>query len=166
MMKEEKLSLFERGAVASSVVVLLIATMVGPRLNPGMARDELAVANAHKTRHISQLAASLTTARQDQAALRTQAAQTEQLLDKVRSELDALMQERDALVAQVAVANQRVQELETRLQTTHLEAARLKEFLSLQEIKKERDEAMDKATKAEDRIRELTLQLHRAGVWP
>lgn len=166
MIREEKLSLFEGWATASGVVVLLIATMVGPRLNPGMTRDELAVVNADKTRHISHLAATLTTVRQDQAALRTQAAQTEQLLEQTRSELATLTQERDVLVAQIAAANDRLRELDNRLQTTHLEAARLKEFLSLQDIQKERDDAMEKATKAEDRIRELTLQLHRAGVWP
>jgi hypothetical protein len=47
-----------------------------------------------------------------------------------------------------------------------MEAAKLKEFLSLQEAQKERDDAAERATKAEDRIRELTLELHRAGVWP
>ncbi len=166
MITEQKLSLFEGWATASGVVVLLIATMVGPRLNPGMTRDELAVVNADKTRRISQLATTLTTVRQDHAALRTQAVETGQLLEQTRSELAALTQERDALLAQIADANARLRELDNRLLTTHMETAKLKEFLSLQEIQKERDEAAEKATKAEDRIRELTLQLHRAGVWP
>ncbi len=81
-------------------------------------------------------------------------------------ELAELSQERDALAGQLAAAKERLRELDGRLQITDLEAARLKEFLALQEIQKERDEAIEKATQAEDRIRELTLQLHRAGIWP
>lgn len=166
MMTEQRLSVLEGWAVALGFVALLIATMVGPRLNHGRPRDELAVDNVNKTRRISQLTASLTAVRQDHAALQTQAADTERLLEQAHSELAELTQERDALAKQVAAANERLHELDGKLQITDLEATKLREFLALQEIQKERDEAMEKAAEAEDRIRELTLQLHRAGIWP
>lgn len=166
MMTEQRLSVLEGWAVALGFVALLIATMVGPRLNHRRPRDELAVDNVNKTRRISQLTATLTAVRQDHAALQTQAADTERLLEQAHSELAELTQERDALAKQVAAANERLHELDGKLQITDLEATKLKEFLALQEIQKERDEAMEKAAEAEDRIRELTLQLHRAGIWP
>ncbi len=166
MMTEENLSVLEGWVIALSVIVVFSATMAGPQLNHVMARDELAVANADKTKHISALVATLESARQENASLRAEAAETSQLLEQARCELAALKQERDTLIGQVAVANEKVRELDSRLQTTGLEAAKLKEFLSLQETQKERDDAAERAKKAEDRIRELTLQLHRAGIWP
>ncbi len=166
MMTEENLSVLEGWVIALSVIVVFSATMAGPQLHHVMARDELAVANAGKTKLISELATTLESARQDNASLHAEAAETGRLLEQARCELAALKQERDTLIGQVAVANEKVRELDSRLQTTGLEAAKLKEFLSLQDVQKERDDAAERAKKAEDRIRELTLQLHRAGVWP
>ncbi|HNY78453.1 MAG: hypothetical protein RBS72_18060 [Sedimentisphaerales bacterium] len=166
MMTEENLSVLEGWVIALSVIVVFSTTMAAPQLHHVMARDELAVANAGKTKLISELAATLESARQDNTSLRAEAVETGRLLEQVRCELAALKQERDTLIGQVAVANEKLRELDSRLQTTGLEAAKLKEFLSLQETQKERDDAAERAKKAEDRIRELTLQLHRAGVWP
>lgn len=166
MMTEENLSVCEGWVIALSAIALLTATLGGPRLSQSITRDELAVASVTQTKRISRLAAALTSTQKDNAALQADVAKASRLLEQTRSELAALMQERDALVAQVAAATAKVQELDSKLQVTHLEAAQLKEFLSLQELQKERDDAKEKATKAEDRIRELTLQLHRAGVWP
>ncbi|HPC93796.1 MAG TPA: hypothetical protein PLU87_02555 [Sedimentisphaerales bacterium] len=166
MMTEENWSVLEGWVIALSVIVVFSATIAGPQLSHAMARDELALANADKTRRISTLLAIVTSTRQDNASLRAEVAETSRLLEQARSELAVLKQERDTLIGQLAVANEKVRELDGKLQTTGLEAAKLKEFLSLQDIQKERDEAAERAKKAEDRIRELTLQLHRAGVWP
>jgi len=60
-----------------------------------------------------------------------------------------------------------VQELEGRLQDSKTLAGKLKEYAALQErLQKERDEAVRQAQEAADRIRELTLKLQRAGVYP
>ncbi len=166
MMTEENLSVLEGWVIALSVIVVFSATIAGPQLSHAMARDELALVNADKTKRISTLLTTLVSARQDNVSLRAEVAETGRLLEQVRCELAALKQERDTLIGQVAVANEKARELESRLQTTGLEAAKLKEFLSLQETQKERDDAAERAQKAEDRIRELTLQLHRAGIWP
>jgi uncharacterized phage infection (PIP) family protein YhgE len=166
MMTEENLSVLEGWVIALSVIAVFIATMAGPQFSHVLARDELAVANADKTRRISRLLTALASTQQANASLHAEVAESGQLLEQARSELAALTQERAALVAQVAAANEKVRELDNKLQTTGLEAAKLKEFLSLQEIQKERDDAAERAAKAEDRIRELTLALHRAGVWP
>jgi chromosome segregation ATPase len=166
MMTEENLSVLEGWAIALSAIALFVATMAAPRLSRSVTRDELAVANADKTRRISRLVTALTAVEKDATALREEVTQTNQSLEEMRSELETLTKERDTLVAQVAAANAKVQELDGKLQTTGMEAAKLKEFLSLQEIQKERDEAAERAKEAEDRIRQLTLELHRAGVWP
>lgn len=166
MMTEENLSVLEGWAIALSAIALFTATMAAPRLSRSVTRDELAVANVDKTRRISRLVTALTAAQKDSVALREQVEQTTQALEQMRVELETLTKERDTLVSQVAAANAKVQELDGKLQTTGLEAAKLKEFLSLQDIQKERDEAAERAKEAEDRIRELTLELHRAGIWP
>lgn len=166
MMTEENLSVLEGWVIALSVIVVFSATIAGPQLSHAIARDELALANADKAKRISTLLTSLVSTRQDNVSLRAEVTETARFLEQVRCELATLKQERDTLIGQVAVANEKVRELDSRLQTTGLEAAKLKEFLSLQETQKERDDAAERAKKAEDRIRELTLQLHRAGVWP
>jgi chromosome segregation ATPase len=109
---------------------------------------------------------ALTATQENHASLQTKAAETRRQLEQMRCELAALTKERDTLMAQVAAANEKVEELSSKLETTGLEAAKLKEFLSLQDVQKERDDAAERAQKAEDRIRELTLELHRAGIWP
>jgi chromosome segregation ATPase len=166
MMTEENLSVVEGWVIALSAIAVLTATVAGPRLSHTVTRDELAVVNVAQTRHISRLVAALTATQKEQASLQTEAAEKGRLLEQMRSELATLTEERDALVAQVATADAKVQELNTKLETTGMEAAKLKEFLSLQEVVEERDNAAERAKKAEDRIRELTLELHRAGVWP
>ncbi len=166
MITEENISVFEGWVIALSAVALLTATVAGPRLNRGFTRDELAVANVVKTKRISHLAAALTATQEDRASLQVKAAETSEQLEQMRCELATLTKERDTLMAQVAATNEKVAELSGKLETTGLEAAKLKEFLSLQEVQKERDDAAERAQKAEDRIRQLTLELHRAGIWP
>ncbi len=88
-------------------------------------------------------------------------------LDGTRADLASFRQVHDSLITQVATATTRLQELEATLHDSKAQAGKLKEYASLQEqLKKERDEAVSQAHNAAERIRELTLKLQRAGVYP
>lgn len=88
-------------------------------------------------------------------------------LENTRADLSSFRQVHDTLITQVATTTSRVQELEAKLQESKVQAGRLKEYTALQEqLRKERDEAVSQARDAAERIRELTLRLQRAGVYP
>lgn len=174
---KEGLSKLEVSVAALSGLIVFIATLTGPRLSHGVSRDGLAIANARQERQITELEAALETAvktaQERGEALETQLAEAGLELEQVRSELAAVTQQREALETQLAASAEKVGQLEAKLLTTDEEATKLKELLSLHEVTQERDtakaheeEAKDRAEKAEERIRELTLQLHRAGLWP
>lgn len=162
----EKLSKCERPVTAACVVIALIATVAGPRLNLGMTRDRLAATDVHRTSQITALQTALQEARRHGRLLEAQVAGTELALQNAQAEVAALKAERDDLVAQVATATNRMSELEGRLAALGVEADNLKELRSLHELTQQRDNAVARAERAEDRIRELTLQLHRSGIWP
>jgi len=88
-------------------------------------------------------------------------------LENTQADLASFRQVHDVLITQVGATTSRVQELEARLQDSKVQGGKLKEYAALEEqLKKERDEAVGQAQNAAERIRELTLQLQRAGVYP
>jgi chromosome segregation ATPase len=162
----ERLSKCELPVAAASILIALIATLAGPRLNHGMTRDRLVAVNVRRTRQVAGLQAALRAAQSSNRALETELAGASIALENAQSQLAALVTERDALAAEVATSACKTLELEGRLATITDEAAQLKELLSLHELSRERDAATARAEKAEERIRQLTLELHRSGVWP
>ena len=163
---QEKLSVCEMPVAAASVFIALVATLAGPRPNHGMTRDRLAAANIRKTKQLAGLQTVLQAAQSRNQALTTELSGTHLALEKVQAQLATLTTERDDLLAQVATFTAKTQELEGKLAAVGDEAAKLKELWSLNELSKERDAATARAEKAEERIRQLTLELHRSGVWP
>lgn len=88
-------------------------------------------------------------------------------IESTRADLASFRVVHDTLIAQVAASTAKVQEIESRIQETKTQAGKLNEYAALQEqLRKERDEALTQAKDATERIRELTLQLQRAGVYP
>ena len=162
---QERLSKIEVSVAVLSGMIVLIATLTGPRLSHGVSRDTRAVAHARQDRQISELETALQGAREESRTLQTQLAEAGVQLEELRSELAALKQERETLSTQLAASTDNVRELEKQLETASQEAAKLKPSVSVQGVTKERDEAIARAEKAEERIRELTLQLHQAGLW-
>jgi septal ring factor EnvC (AmiA/AmiB activator) len=88
-------------------------------------------------------------------------------LENTRSDLASFRQVHDTLITQVATATNKVRELEASIQSSQVQASKLKEYAAMREqLQKERDEAVSRAKDAAERIRELTLKLQRAGVSP
>jgi len=162
----ERISKLEVSVAALSGIVVFVATLTGPRLSHGVSRDTLAITNARQEQQISELQANLQAAQGRTRALQAELVEAQGQSEQLDAQVNTLKREREMLTAQLGAATEKVQALEEKLQTVDQEAAQLKELLSVQEANKERAEAEARAKKAEERIRELTLELHRAGVWP
>jgi len=174
---EETQSKLEVVVAVVGVVIAFIGTVASPGPDRPMSRNALASANGRMTKHIAEMQTALKTIREYNSGLQTQLAQARQSLEdahagarrsqeEAQSELAALMQERDALGAQLTTSTEKIRDLETKFQMASAEADKLKQLLSLHDATLERDAAKERAQKAEERIRELTLQLHRSGIWP
>ena len=92
---------------------------------------------------------------------------------EMRLQLCSLQKERLVLKGQVTDGTDKITELSNQLQATKTDFAKLKDQIAMDdsikqrdEAFRQRDEALARASKAEDRVRELTLQLHRAGLLP
>lgn len=162
----ERISKLEVSVAVLSGVIVFIATLTEPRLSHGVSRDTRAVTHARQDRQISELEAALQAAQEEGRTLQTQRAEAGLQLEELRSELAALKQERETLGTQLAASVEKVRELGEKMQAADQEATKTKDLLLVQEANRARDEAEARAEKAQDRIRELTLELHRAGIWP
>jgi chromosome segregation ATPase len=142
-----------------------------------MSRNALAAANGRMIKHIAEMQIALRTIREYNSGLQTQVAEARQSLEDAhaqarrsledaRAELAKLAQDRDALGTRLSTSAEKIQELEAEYQIACAEADQLKQLLSVHDAIRERDQAKEDAKKAEERIRELTLQLHRSGIWP
>ena len=152
------------------LVIALIATVASPGPDRPVSRNALASANGRMIRHISEMQTALRTIREYNSGLQMQLATTRQLLEDAhsaaQSALAKLTQERDSLGTKVSTTTEKIEELEVQYQAASAEADQLKQLLSLHDAAMERDAAKEKAKQAEERIRELTLELHRSGIWP
>jgi chromosome segregation ATPase len=88
------------------------------------------------------------------------------ILERAASDTAWLQEGYDALSTRVATATTRLGDLDRLLGQTQAQTAEVGEFLSLHKILKQRDEAMEQAERNAEEIRDLTLKLHRAGVYP
>ncbi len=88
-------------------------------------------------------------------------------LDSTKTDLASFRQVHDTLIAQVAVTTAKMQEIAGQIEDTKGQATKLTEYATLQEqLRKERDQAVNQAKDATERVRELTLRLQKAGVYP
>jgi chromosome segregation ATPase len=85
---------------------------------------------------------------------------------KLREQIGSLEKEREMLKGQIGQGAAKVKDLEGQLLAARAKLAKLDDKTTTDALLKQRDEAVARADKDEDRIRELTLQLHRAGIWP
>jgi DNA repair exonuclease SbcCD ATPase subunit len=88
-------------------------------------------------------------------------------LETTQANLASFRTLHDHLVLKVDTATAKLQEVENSIEDTKSRAGKLDEYATLHaQLTKERDEALAQAQSAADRIRDLTLKLQRAGVYP
>ena len=88
------------------------------------------------------------------------------LLENTRSELAGLKEGHNALNTQVATTTAKLQQLEAAVQQTNERIANSGDSAVVQKIATERDEALARSKQSNEQVRQLTLQLQKAGVYP
>jgi septal ring factor EnvC (AmiA/AmiB activator) len=101
-----------------------------------------------------------------EAALQAELAKMARLLESTKADLARLTEGHNTLDTRVASATAKLQKIETTVQETGAHAAKISEFISLHQLMKERDEATAESQRSADQIRDLTLKLQRAGIYP
>ncbi len=166
MLTDEKLGILECVIAGIAGLTVLACTVWGPRINWGLSREQLAKAYTRNSRQIVQLQSSLQTAEGRLKAQKAELATASNSVTGLQARVNALTKERDAASKQTSDEAARIKDLETQLQAAKAEVAKLKNDAVQEDMSKKLDAAVARANKAEDRVRELTLQLHNAGIWP
>ncbi len=166
MLTDELLETVERVIAGIAALVVFLCTMGGPHLNWGPTREQLAKACVRSSRQVTQLQTSLQTAEHQAKTQKTELAAATNSATSLQARLNALLKERDTFTRQTSDEANKVKELESQLQAAKSEIARLKDASAKENMTGKLDAAVTRANKAEDRVRELTLQLHNAGIWP
>ncbi len=184
MRKRKRWLKIETGIGVLGVLITLIVTVAGPTLHDLMTTEERIAQSNLKDERIELLEELLLASHRNNNALRAQLAENNLLRNKAYGQLDEIVgqrnearqeqerlksqfaKERTSLEEALAVAKERIQELNADLQLANNKLAQNKVLTSQYALASERDEALNKAKQAEDRIRELTLKLSQNGIWP
>jgi chromosome segregation ATPase len=173
MLTDEKVESYEKTGMIVAAVVVLICTAGAPRSDTGPTREQLARAYVRGGHRIVQLQSSLRTAESQIKAQKVEMAGVSTSVAKLQEQMLSVQKERDEFKGRTTDATAKIKELENQLSAARAETAnaraeitKLNDKMAKDDTPKQRDEAIARANKAEDRIRELTLQLHNAGIWP
>jgi septal ring factor EnvC (AmiA/AmiB activator) len=166
--QESRRTMLEIG-VAVAVVILAAACAVSSV--PPLGRTMPVVQGQEKQQeHRGQLAAELQAALQQvqerNKAVEADLAANVRLLQDLRSELAGLKNGHNLLATQLTSTVAQVQQLETTVQQTSERLANSVDPKVLQQVTQERDEALAQTKQSDDQVRQLTLRLQKAGVFP
>jgi len=146
------------------ILMVLVACGLASVPMPGRVMSET---DAITLRRDRQRATEIQELRDQNNSLQNELRTLARSLETTNSDFVSFRQVHDTLIAQVATATAKLQEFENKFQDSKTQTTKLSEYAGLQDqLKKERDEALAQAKDATERVRELTLQLQRAKVFP
>lgn len=163
---EPRTNMLEIGAAVAGMIILAACAIADvPRLNL-----PTPVGRGKEPGHNGPSLAALQTATQQlqarNSAVEAEMATITRLLQGARSELAGLKEGQDSLEAQVTTTVAKLQKLETTVQQTSERVAKGVDPKALLQATKERDEALAQTRQSDDQVRQLTLKLQRAGLYP
>ena len=146
-------------AVAALVLLVVCAVADAPRVYL-----TTPAARAARERELNrQTVAQLQAATHE---LQTDVAKATRLLETTQANLAALTEKHGALDTRVNAAATKLQQFEATVQQTNQRLTKFSESAVLERITKERDNALTQARRSDDQVRQLTLQLQKAGIYP
>lgn len=173
MRRRKKRSKIEIVAGSVGALLAIVATVASPRLHEFDTTEELVAKSALKSERIEVLEELLLTSYRNNSSLRAQLAENNLLRNKAYGQLEELVEQRneakekqEALGRELAAAKEEIRQLHEDIELANAKLEQNRELEAKYALASERDAALDKAKKAEDRIRELTLKLSKNGIWP
>ena len=139
-------------AIAGAVILVTCAISNVPHLNQTTRAGRVAMEREQDKQSIAQL----------QMATNQLKARN----DAVGIELARLKEGHDSLGMQVTTTADKVKQLEATVRQASERMAKFSESGALQKISKERDEALAQTKQSDEQVRQLTLKLQKAGVYP
>ncbi|MCL5279921.1 MAG: hypothetical protein M1376_08460 [Planctomycetes bacterium] len=163
---ESRKIMLEIGAAVAGIIVAAACTLSdAPR--PSLATPIL---QGKELKQNKQLIAELqTTLRQLQTrnkAVEADLMANARLVQDLRSELAGLKSGHNLLENQLTTTVAKLQQLETTVQQTNARLANRVDPKALLQATKERDEALAQTKQSDDQVRQLTLKLQKAGLFP
>jgi DNA repair ATPase RecN len=152
--------------VAAAVILVTCAISNVPRLNQTTRAGQAAMEREQDKQSIAQLQMATNQLKARNEAVGTELTQITRLLENTRSELASLTAGHNSLGTQVTTTAGKVQQLEATVRQTSERMVKFTGSDALQKIAKERDDALAQTKQSDEQVRQLTLKLQKAGVYP
>jgi hypothetical protein len=159
-------SLETAAAVAALVILITCVISSAPRVAQ-MARGGQSVQERQQDKQaLAELQTTATQLKARNEALGAELAQVTRLLESTRSNLARLTEGHNALGVQVTTTAAKLQQLETTVQQAREQMAKFDGAGTLEKIVQQRDQAVAQSKQSDEQVRQLTLKLQKAGVYP
>jgi uncharacterized coiled-coil DUF342 family protein len=149
--------------IAAAVLALAFGVRRIPR---PVTRDYPLAQQIHILQRLQELETATRQMRAETGTLTSNLAELAPRLTEIESAFATFQGEQETTESEVTQVAARADELETLLQATAERLSELDKLLSFNRLALERDQAVEDAKAAKERIRELTLELQRSGQWP
>jgi predicted nuclease with TOPRIM domain len=164
---EPRKNQLEMVAAVAAIVLLLACTMSNvSRPNQGAAAAQAAQTREQDRQAIAELQTTTHQLQTRNETVEAQVAKIARLLESAQSDVAKLAERHDKLSTQVTTTAAKMQQLEATVQQATERAANSVDTGALRKIAKERDDALAQAKERGDQVRQLTLALQKAGVYP
>ncbi|MCU0917777.1 MAG: hypothetical protein MUC88_24925 [Planctomycetes bacterium] len=155
---EPRKEIFEIVVAAVTVAILVACALsdlsVLSQMTPGSA--------THAREQTRQSLAQVQTRNE---ALTAELTKVSQRLESTRSDLTKLTEAYNKLGTLATATTTRLNQLETMVQQANERMAKINESAAVQQIAKQRDEAIVRSKQSDDQVRQLTLRLQKAGIY-
>ncbi len=153
-------------ATVALVVLLVCAVSDVPRLYLTTPAARAAKEHEASRQSFAQLQATTRELQAHDEALQAELAKITRLLETTRSNLANLTEGHGALNTRVAATAAKLQQFEATVLQTNERLTKFSESAVLERVTKERDNATVHAKQSDDQVRQLTLKLQKAGIYP
>jgi septal ring factor EnvC (AmiA/AmiB activator) len=165
--RELRKDMLEVAAASVALVVVLVCAVSNvPRLYLTTPAARAAKEREVNRQSFAQLQAATRELQARDEAVQAELAKITRLLETTRSNLANLTEGQGALNARVAATAAKLQQFETTVHQTNERLTKFSESAVLEQLTKERDDAVTRADQSDDQVRQLTLKLQKAGIYP
>ena len=169
-MREEseprKDSLETATAVAALVILVTCVISSAPRVAQVTRGGRSAQERQQDKQSLAELQLTTNQLKTRNEALGAELAQVTRLLESTRSNLARLTEGHNSLGTQVTTTAAKLQQLETTVQQASEQMAKFDGAGTLEKIAQQRDKALAQSKQSDEQVRQLTLKLQKAGIFP
>ncbi|MCX5643971.1 MAG: hypothetical protein NTZ17_04700 [Phycisphaerae bacterium] len=153
-------------AAAITALVILVTCVISSAPHVSQVMRVGRAAQEQDRQSIAELQTTTNQLKARNEAVGTELVQVTRLLESTRSDLARLTERHNSLDTQVTTTAAKLQELETTLQRTSEQMVKFNESGGLGRIAKEREDAITQSKQSDEQVRQLTLKLQKAGIYP